>query len=285
LSDPRPQGFRLGALRAALPFGPVDLRWAEWGPADGAPVVCVHGLTRTGRDFDTLARELAEDGRRVICPDIPGRGLSSWLPDGNLYAVPTYLMVLQPLLQALGQFDWLGTSMGGLIGLGLASLPGHGLRRMVLNDVGAEIPAAALAGIGAYLGAMQEFDDLAGLETHLRAIHAGFGELSPAEWRHLAETSGRMTPAGKVALHYDPAIGVPMRRGPAADVVMWPLWEALDLPVLLLRGAESPLLTAATAERMASKPGVTLVTVPGCGHAPALMAPAQTGVVRGFLRG
>ncbi|RKK04456.1 alpha/beta fold hydrolase [Pseudoroseomonas wenyumeiae] len=276
---------RIGALRVRLPFGPVELRWAEWGPPDGVPVVCVHGLTRTGRDFDTLARELAEDGRRVICPDIPGRGLSSWLPDGNLYAVPTYLAALGPLLQELGSYDWVGTSMGGLIGMGLASIPGNSLRRMVLNDVGAAIPAAALIGIGAYLGSEPEFADVAAVEAHLRAIHAGFGPLSPAEWRHLAETSARMMPNGRVVLHYDPAIAVPMRGAPPADVVLWPLWETLKLPVLLLRGAESPLLTAETAERMASRPGVTLVTVPGCGHAPALMDPSQTGVIRGFLRG
>jgi pimeloyl-ACP methyl ester carboxylesterase len=279
LSEPR-----IGALRSVLPFGPVDLRWTEWGPADGAPVVCVHGLTRTGRDFDTLARGLAEDGRRVICPDIPGRGLSSWLPDGHLYAVPTYLAVLAPLLAGLGRFDWVGTSMGGLIGMALASLPDHGMARLVLNDVGAEIPAAALAGIGTYVGASAEFADIAALEEHLRFIHAGFGALSPAEWGHLARTSARMTPGGRVALHYDPGIAVPMQAAPAADVVLWPLWEKLDLPVLLLRGEVSPLLTAATADRMAGKPGVTLVTVPGCGHAPALMAPAQTGLIRGFLR-
>ncbi|MFC7551758.1 alpha/beta fold hydrolase [Pseudoroseomonas wenyumeiae] len=220
---------------------------------------------------------MAEDGRRVICPDIPGRGLSSWLPDGNLYAVPTYLAALGPLLQELGSYDWVGTSMGGLIGMGLASIPGNSLRRMVLNDVGAAIPAAALIGIGAYLGSEPEFADVAAVEAHLRAIHAGFGPLSPAEWRHLAETSARMMPNGRVVLHYDPAIAVPMRGAPPADVALWPLWETLKLPVLLLRGAESPLLTAETAERMASRPGVTLVTVPGCGHAPALMDPAQTG--------
>ncbi len=277
---------RIGALRAALPFGPVDLRWAEWGPADGMPVVCVHGMTRTGRDFDVLARALAEDGRRVICPDMPGRGLSSWFPDGLLYAVPNYLAALAPLLAELGSYDWVGTSMGGLIGMGLASLPGHGVRRMVLNDVGTDIPAAALAAIGAYVGTRYEFADVAALEAHLRLIHAGFGTLSPAEWRHLAESSARMTPQGRVVQHYDPAIAAPFTATPVvSDVTMWPLWEALDLPILLLRGAESPLLTAETAARMASKPGVTLETIPGCGHAPALMDPAQTGMIRGFLRG
>ncbi|MBO1074321.1 alpha/beta fold hydrolase [Roseomonas marmotae] len=281
MSDPR-----IGALRVALPFGPVDLRWAEWGPADGPPVVCVHGLTRTGRDFDTLARELAEDGRRVICPDIPGRGLSSWLPDGHLYAVPTYIAVLSPLLAELGQYDWVGTSMGGLIGMGLASLPNHAMRRMVLNDVGAEIPAFSLAMIGAYIGNRKEFADIAALEAHLRVIHAGFGQLSPAEWRHLAETSARMTPQGRVVQHYDPAIAVPFKAAPRPqDAVMWPLWDSLNLPVLLLRGAQSTLLSEATATRMATKPGVVLETIPGCGHAPALMDPAQTGMIRGFLRG
>ena len=275
---------RLGALRVSLPFGPVDLRWTEWGPADGAPVVCAHGLTRTGRDFDTLARALTEDGRRVICPDIPGRGLSSWLPDGKLYAVPSYIAALAPLLAGLGRYDWVGTSMGGLIGMGLASLPGHRMGRLVLNDVGAEIPGAALALIGAYLGTSTEFDDLDAVEAHLRRIHASFGALSPGEWRHLAETSARMTPGGRLVLHYDPAIAVPMQAGPPADVQLWPLWDSLDLPVLLMRGAESGLLTAATAARMAEKPGVTLAEIAGCGHAPALMDPAQTGMIRGFLR-
>ena len=129
-----------------------------------------------------------------------------------------------------------------------------------------------------------EFDDLDAVEAHLRRIHAGFGALSPAEWRHLAETSARMTPGGRLVLHYDPAIAVPMQAGPPADVQLWPLWDALDLPVLLMRGAESGLLTAATAARMAEKPGVTLAAIPGCGHAPALMDPEQTGMIRGFLR-
>jgi pimeloyl-ACP methyl ester carboxylesterase len=280
LSEPRS-----GALRVSLPFGPVDLRWTEWGPADGAPVVCAHGLTRTGRDFDTLARELAADGRRVICPDIPGRGMSSWLPDGHLYAVPSYIGVLMPLLAELGSFDWVGTSMGGLIGMGLASMPNNGLRRMVLNDVGAEIPAAALVQLGTYVGASGDFADIPALEAHLRVIHAGFGTLSPAEWRHLAESSARMTPQGRVVLHYDPDIAVPLRAAPPPEgVQMWPLWNSLNLPVLLLRGADSPLLTATVADRMAAKPGVTLMTIPGCGHAPALMDPAQTGAIRGFLR-
>ncbi|MDQ1079804.1 alpha/beta fold hydrolase [Pseudoroseomonas cervicalis] len=283
---PSPAGPpRQGALRVALPGGGVDLRWTEWGPPEGAPVICLHGLTRNGRDFDSLAGALAAEGRRVLCPDMPGRGQSSWLANGALYVVPTYVALMRPLLQGLGRpYDWVGTSMGGLIGLGLASLPGEGPRRLVLNDVGAEIPGTALAAIGEYLAEAPVFDDLAALEAHLRRIHAGFGPLSDAEWRHLARHSARMRADGRLALHHDPAIAQPMAAG-GGDVALWPLWDRLDLPVLLLRGAESPLLTAATAARMAARHGVELVEFEGVGHAPALMDPAQINRVATFLRG
>ncbi|WP_419896595.1 alpha/beta fold hydrolase [Roseomonas sp. USHLN139] len=296
MSAPEP---RLGALRVPLPagglaagsllLGAVDVRWVEWGPPDGAPVLCLHGLSRNGRDFDALAGALAAEGRRVLCIDMPGRGLSSWLADPRLYAVPNYVALLQPLLRGLGRpYDLVGTSMGGLIGLGLASLPGQSrrrasLRRLVLNDVGAAIPAAALAHIGAALAGSPDFASLAEVEAHLRRIHAGFGALSDAQWRHLATHSARALPNGRLGLHHDPGIGRAL--GPAvADVALWPLWTALRLPVLLLRGAESPLLTAETAARMAGRPGTTLVTFPGCGHAPALMAAEQIATVAGFLR-
>ncbi|WP_235035388.1 alpha/beta fold hydrolase [Roseomonas sp. 18066] len=290
---------RLGAIRVPLPpgapalgarvFGAVDLRWVEWGPPEGAPVLCLHGLSRNGRDFDPLAMALAAEGRRVLCIDMPGRGLSSWLSDPRLYAVPTYVALLQPLLRELKKpFDLVGTSMGGLIGLGLASIPGQSrrrasLRRLVLNDVGAAIPGSALAHIGAYLAETPGFESLEAVEAHLRRIHAGFGALSDAQWRHLACHSARALPNGRLGLHHDPGIGRAL--GPAiADVSLWPLWSVLRPPVLLLRGADSPLLTAETAARMATRPGTTLVTFDGCGHAPALMAAEQIETVAGFLR-
>jgi len=269
-----------GALRSALDFGAVSVRWTEWGPACGMPVVCVHGLTRNGRDFDALAQALAGQGRRVICPDIPGRGMSGWLPSGALYAVPTYIAALMPLLAELGEFDWVGTSMGGMIGMGLT---GVAMRRMVVNDIGPFIPKASLQRIRDYLQARPVFADITTLEAHLRRVHAPFGALSDAQWAHLAEHSARMTAGGQLCLHYDPAIVEPM-AGPLTDVDLWPLWAlCVHRPVLVLRGETSDLLLPETAARMAEHPNVTLTTIPGCGHAPALMDPLQIALIRDFL--
>lgn len=276
---------RAGQIEARTPAGSVLLRWVEWGPADGRPVLCVHGLTRNGRDFDALAMALAEQGRRVVCPDMPGRGMSGWLSDGMAYAVPTYLAALAPLLEGLGEVDWVGTSMGGLIAMGQCTLPGTRIRRLVLNDIGPFVPVAALERIRAYLGVPVEFAEVAGLEAHLRRVHAPFGPLSDAQWAHLAAHSARMTPTGRVVPHQDPAILAPM-QGELADVDLWALWPAVtQRPVLVLRGETSDLLLPETAARMAESPGVRVETIAGCGHAPALMDPAQTALVAGFLAG
>lgn len=275
---------RIGSLRSTFDGGAVSLRWTEWGPATGKPVVCVHGLTRNGRDFDALARHLAAQGRRVICPDVPGRGLSGWLPSGALYAVPTYVAVLAPLLGQIGEYDWVGTSMGGMIGMGLAAMPGVPMRRMVLNDIGPFIPQASLERIRDYLSVPQSFADIGAVEAYLRRVHAPFGNLSDAEWRHMAEHSARMTADGGMRLHYDPAIVEPMAAGPLADVDLWPLWEVcVQRPVLVLRGETSDLLLPETAARMAAHPAVRLATIAGCGHAPALMEPSQIALVAEFL--
>ena len=265
----------------------MSLRWHEWGPATGKPVVCVHGLTRNGRDFDVLAQALAAQGRRVICPDIPGRGISGWLPAGMLYAVPTYVAVLTPLLAELGDYDWVGTSMGGLIGMGLVSLPFDRLGRMVLNDIGPFIPEAALARIRDYLShSPPRFANLAAVEAHLRLVHAPFGSLSDAQWRHMAEHSARMTADGAMHLHYDPRIVEPMQAGPLSDVDLWALWDwTVSRPLLVLRGEHSDLLTAETAARMDQHGNTTLATIKGCGHAPALMAADQVKLIVDFLAG
>ncbi|WP_421992447.1 alpha/beta fold hydrolase [Roseococcus sp.] len=274
---------RIGSLRGTFDFGALTLRWAEWGPVDGRPVVCVHGLTRNGRDFDALAQALAAQGRRVICPDVPGRGISDWLPAGALYAVPTYVGALMPLLAELGEYDWVGTSMGGLIGMGLCAMPAVAMRRIVLNDIGPFIPVASLARIRDYLQTFPEFASLAALEAQLRRVHAPFGALSDAEWAHLARHSARVTVHGTFVLHYDPAILEPM-AGPLADVDLWALWElCVKRPVLVLRGESSDLLTTETASRMGASTGVTVETIPGCGHAPALMDPAQIALIQRFL--
>jgi pimeloyl-ACP methyl ester carboxylesterase len=281
---------RIGALRGTFDFGALSLRWTEWGPvsggeATGRPVVCVHGLTRNGRDFDALAQALAAQGRRVICPDVPGRGSSGWLPSGALYAAPTYIAALAPLLAELGEYDWVGTSMGGLIGMGLCAVPGVAMRRMVLNDIGPFIPAASLARIRDYLQIFPEFDSLAAVEAQLRKVHAPFGPLTDAQWAHLAWHSARVTAGGRFVLHYDPAIVEPM-AGPLADVDLWALWElCVKRPVLVLRGESSDLLLPETAARMGEAVQVTVETIPGCGHAPALMDPAQIALILRFLEG
>ncbi len=262
------------------------MAWVEWGPEDGAPVICVHGLTRNGRDFDVLAQALAAEGRRVICPDLPGRGGSDWLPQPALYQPPVYVAALSYLLARIDApwVDWVGTSLGGICGMLATIIAGHPVRRMVLNDVGALIPKESLERIRDYVGTERVFADVAALETYLRQVHASFGQLSDAEWRHLALHSARDV-AGGVALHYDPAIAQPMQEGPIEVLDLWALWDAVKVPTLLIRGAESDLLPVDVARRMAGRAGVRLAEVADCGHAPALMAPDQVEIVAGFLRG
>ncbi len=276
--------MRQGALRWLSPAGFSTLRWTEWGPMDGAPVLCVHGLTRTGRDFDVLAEALARQGRRVFCPDLPGRGASDRLPDPMLYVPPTYVVALGHLLARIdGPVDWVGTSLGGICGMLVAATPGHPIRRLVLNDLGALVPKASLERIRDYIGEDPSFASVAALEAELRRVHAPFGPLTDAEWRHLAETSARALPDGRVALHYDPAIAVPFRTIEITDMDLAPVWMRVETPTLVIRGAESDLLLRETAVEMAKRPHVSLVEIAGCGHAPALMDAAQIGIVRDFL--
>jgi pimeloyl-ACP methyl ester carboxylesterase len=276
--------MRHGRLRYLLGAAFLELAWTEWGPLDGAPVVCVHGLTRNGRDFDALAQALAADGRRVFCPDLPGRGQSAWLPDARMYAPPVYVAALAHLLARLGgPVDWVGTSLGGLCGMMVAAAEGQPIRRLVLNDIGSRVPAAAAKRIATYVQQALRFDDMAGLEAHLRHVHAPFGTLTDADWRHMAETSVRALPDGGLAPHYDPAIGKPFAQAGEGPIELGMIWDRVRLPVLLLRGAESDVLDGATAAEMARRPGVALVEIPGAGHAPALVDPAQITLVRDFL--
>ena len=269
------------------PDGIYALSYAEWGRPDAAcTVVCVHGLTRTGRDFDHLAAVL-QDHARVICPDMVGRGLSDPLGNPELYALPTYVAHMLQVMDKLelGEVDWVGTSMGGLIGMGVAA-SGAPIRRLVLNDIGPFIPKAALERINMYLGLSLSFASLEALEAHLREIHAGFGALSDAEWRHLAEHSASRREDGTFRLSYDQRLGEPMKRGPIEDVDLWPVWEQIRCPVLVLRGVQSDLLLAEIAEEMTRRgPRAEVVEIDGTGHAPALMAKDQIEIVRDWLIG
>jgi pimeloyl-ACP methyl ester carboxylesterase len=274
-------------LPGLSPVGFHQIVFWDWpGPNADAPVlVAVHGLTRNGRDFDVLARALS-DRFRVVCPDIVGRGKSAWLPAGALYTYPQYLADMVALVARIGPgpIDWLGTSMGGLIGMMLAAQPGGLIRRLILNDVGPFVPKAALERIASYVGQDPRFGSVAEVETYLRRVHAPFGGLTDSDWAHLAQYSTRERPEGGFGLAYDPKIAEAFRTTPIADVDLWPVWEAIACPALVIRGGQSDLLTAEIADEMVRrKPATRLVTFPECGHAPALMDPAQIAVIRNWL--
>ncbi|MCE4535893.1 alpha/beta hydrolase [Pelomonas sp. P7] len=272
----------------------------EWaGPAPDAPVlVCAHGLSRQGRDFDALARAL-QHRYRVICPDVVGRGRSDWLRQPAGYQIPAYVADMVTLLARLDvdQVDWVGTSMGGLIGLGLASLPrpegvASPIRRLVLNDVGPAIQYEALQRIGRYLGNAPQFASLAEGAGYLRSISEGFGPHTDEEWLALCEPLFREEdgPAGKTwKLRYDPAIAMPFGAvtpeiAAAGEAALWAAYDTLRCPTLLIRGAESDLLSAETARAMTQRgPGARLVELPGVGHAPTLIHADQVAIVRDFL--
>lgn len=264
----------------------------EWGPADAEQaVVCVHGLSRQGRDFDTLARDLAPRCR-VICPDVVGRGRSDRLADPAGYAIPHYVADMVTLVARLGveRVDWVGTSMGGLIGLGLAALPGSPVRRLVLNDVGPAIEPVALARIGTYLGVPVRWRSLEEAADAMRAVSQGFGPHTREEWLELSRP--QVVPASDgdgLVPHYDPAIALPLRAltpeiARAGEAALWQAYDRVSAPTLLLRGADSDLLSPATAQAMTARgPRARLVELPGVGHAPTLVAPGQRQLVREFL--
>lgn len=294
----------------------------QWGSAQATHVVlCVHGLTRQGRDFDVLAQHLIAQAReplRVICPDVVGRGRSDWLVDPMGYQVPQYASDMLALLHMLHarhpieRLDHVGTSMGGLIGMALAGHPELPLprpvRRLVLNDVGPQIQAQALARISAYVGQHMAFDSLASAADAMATISTGFGPHTPAQW--LALSAPMVVPAaarsadghsrvagapetapaqGPVRLHYDPALAQPLRAitpeaMAQAETAVWALYDAITAPTLLIRGADSDLLSPATAAAMRVRgPRARLIEFEGVGHAPTFVAAQQCEAVSAFL--
>jgi len=285
MTDTPDEGTR-HRLELGAPFEGVTLGYREWGSPDAVrTVVGVHGLTRNAADFAGLATALAGRGARVLAVDVVGRGDSSWLDDPSGYAVPTYAGHLACWLQRLelDRVDWVGTSMGGLIGMALAASERPPMARLVLNDVGPFVPKAALEEIGAYLAKTLHFASLADVEAHLRKIHAGFGPLTDAQWRRLARTSVVADGDGW-RLHYDPAIRVPYEDLAADDIDLWELYDRITVPTLVLHGSASPLLDRATCEAMSRRgPGAEVRHFEGVGHAPALLADDQIDAVATWL--
>ena len=272
-------------FKTLSPVGFHRIAYTEWGDAQsGRVILCCHGLTRNGRDFDALARHLSIHAR-VVCPDIVGRGRSDWLTDPLHYSYPQYCADMAALIARLGvdEVDWIGTSMGGVIGMTLAAQHQTPIRRLVVNDVGPFVPRAALQRIADYVGLDNRFSTLDAVEKHMRKVHAPFGPLTDVQWRHLVEHGHRQRPDGTFGLAYDPAIAVNVRLA-VRDWDFWPIWDRIQSPALLLRGAQSDLLTADTAEEMTMRgPKAKLITWDGIGHAPALMDKAQIELIADWL--
>lgn len=263
-----------------------EIHYTEWGAQHAETVIAWHGLARTCRDMDDIAAHLAK-AYRVICPDTIGRGLSEWSPAPEReYCLAFYEQLAVSLADQLGlaQFHWLGTSMGGAIGTRAAARGLHGrIRRLVLNDNGPELAAAAIARIRGYAGNPTAFATVSELEQYFRTVYKPYGALTDAQWRRLTETSTRRLPDGRVTPHYDPAMVMQFTHH-ADEYLQWDDWERLDIPVLCLRGESSDLLSPPVAEQMRQRgPCAVVVEIKDCGHAPALNTPAQWALVERFL--
>lgn len=275
------------SVQCLSPKGLHRIRYLEWGdPRADRVLVCVHGLGRCARDFDAFAAAMS-DRYRVVCPDVAGRGDSDWLTDPMLYGMPQYAADLTTLIARLDteKLDWVGTSMGALIGMGLAAMPGSPIAKLVMNDAGPVVTKVSLERIATYFGMSPEFPDLDAAVKYVRAVSATFGAHTDAEWRFLTEVAVRKQADGTYRLHYDPRIAEPFRQAmPEGDLELWPLYDAVRCPTLVLRGESSDLLRRETCEAMALRgPKAKVVEIAGVGHAPTLLHADQIGIVREFL--
>lgn len=273
------------SVRCLNAIGFHNMVYHEWGSQDNERVIiCVHGLARNSRDFDEIAKVLARD-YRVICPDIVGRGDSDWLPSGLEYALPQYLNDITTLIARLNvkKVDWIGTSMGGIIGMCLAALPNSPINHLVLNDIGAFVPATALQRISGYLGD-KRFSDLAEVEGYMRETYLSFKNLNDSQWQHLAKYGSKLVENGDYRLHYDPAIAEATANNSTEDINLWPIWAGINIPQLLIWGEESDVLEGETVRNMQANDKLELFTVPGIGHVPSLMEEEHIERIQCWLR-
>ncbi len=273
---------------------PQRLHYTAWGNPAAQPVVCVHGLTRNARDFDFLANALSSD-YYVLCVDVLGRGESSWAEGSSEYAVLNYAQQLLELLNGLNlaKPHWIGTSMGGLIGLTLQLLAPQRLGKVVLNDVGPVIETAAVQRIAQYIGAAPHFESRAKALVYAKQVFASFGAVNDAQWAGLTDHYYLDQADGSVTVHYDPAVAIVTKQQvaglnpealTAGQAALWASLSSFQLPVLVLRGEHTDLLTPSTVNQMlASNPLVSAATIPNCGHAPHLMDSHQAQLIHQFL--
>ncbi len=271
------------------------MAYKEWGDADNPKVLlCVHGVTRVSDDFDAMARAFCQS-YRVICPDVVGRGRSERLRNPQHYQIPQYVSDMVTLLAritaqpAVTTVDWFGTSMGGLIGIGVASLPDNPIGKLILNDVGPALDRDALLRIGDYIGQSVRFQTFDQAARYIREISATFGPHSDVEWRKLAADVLRQDRDGMWIRHYDPGLADAFKTATpdslkAAEALLWAAYDAIRCPTLLVRGAESDLLLRQTAQAMTQRgPKAKLVELPGVGHAPTFVHADQIAIGQNFL--
>lgn len=287
----------LKSVQCSSPAGLHRVAYKEWGdPLNPKVLLCVHGVTRVGDDFDHLARALCDE-YRVVCPDMVGRGRSGWLRNPEYYTIHQYVTDMVTLIArvtAPGDADgvhWFGTSMGGLVGMVLASLPGTPIRKMVLNDIGPVLDQTAMQRIGEYIGQDVRFPSFEAGAQYVKAVSMSFGPHTEEEWFKLSSDVLRQQDDGQWVRHYDlglaqPFMAITPERAAADEASLWEAWDAIRCPTLLVRGEHSDLLSRETAAEMASRgPRPRLVEIPGVGHAPTFIHDDQIAIAREFLIG
>jgi pimeloyl-ACP methyl ester carboxylesterase len=282
---------QIKSVQCCSPEGLHRMAYKEWGdPANPVALVCAHGVTRVSDDFDNLANELC-DAYRVICPDIVGRGRSDWFKDANHYQIPQYISDIVTLLARVNarKVYWLGTSMGGLIGMGLASLEGSPICKLILNDIGPSLNADALARIGDYIGQQVRFEHFADAEAYIKSISTSFGAHTDSEWHKFAQDVLKQDKDGYWVRHYDLKLAVPFKAitvesAKQSEALLWAAYDAIHCPTLLVRGAESDLLNREVADAMTQRgPKAKLIEIADVGHAPTFVHADQIAIVKKFL--
>lgn len=275
------------------PTGSHKMAYYEWGSADNNNVlICVHGLSRSGRDFDALARVLSSD-YRIICPDVVGRGQSDWLTDPLYYSIPQYVSDMLTLVQQVQatKLSWFGTSMGGLIGICMAAMPQNAISALLINDIGPKIELAGLQRIGSYVGRPDSWAQLDDAIAYIQQVSASFGEHTPALWREFALSVLKQRPDGQWVLHYDPQISQGFKSSSidvlqAGEQALWLAYDAIHCPTLVVRGEQSDILSESTVVQMQQRgPCAKSITIPRVGHAPTFMQAEQIQIAVSFFLG
>ncbi len=265
-----------------------EVYWTEWGAEDHAHVViCTHGLTRNGRDFDYLAKRLGNHCR-LVCPDYPGRGMSPKLKNPQHYSIEQYVIDTFSIIKTLeyNKLDWIGTSMGGLIGMAIASMPEHPISRMIINDIGAQIPKQSLYDLAVELTDQPNcFNSMEEVYDYFRNAYPGFGRLEDHHYRHMGDHGVWSSPDGNgYELARDPAIIEELAKVPPSDLDLWDIWKRIKIPTLIIRGEHSGLLLTETIQEMLKiHTGASVIEFADCGHAPSLMTEDQIGKVSDWL--